>query len=374
MKPAARFASVDVSIIRQINALATTLTTNLGIGEPNLEPDPTFREMAREAATHGSWHYTANAGSITLRTQIAGAIGGIFDPRSEICVTAGTQEGLYAIAQAYIEAGDEVLTPDPGFLAYDVLVEVAGGLPVHYRLDPETWLPDPGEIASLMTSRTKAIILNSPSNPTGAVIPEAILREIADIATARGLLIVSDEVYREIHYADRPASVAGLSPNVIVVSGLSKSHGLTGLRLGWIAAERNLMTPIVRAHQYIATCASAFSQQLAEAIFRNSRWNTTWLDSMREQFGEQRQAALDAARLHLHSDLAAPGGAFYLFVPVPVCGTLALAKSLATDAAVLVIPGIAFGPGGEGFLRISYAATVEQIQTGIRRIGEYLGR
>lgn len=372
MKPAARFASVDVSIIRQINALATTLTTNLGIGEPNLEPDPTFREMAREAATHGSWHYTANAGNITLRTQIAASLDGTFDPRSEICVTAGTQEGLFAIAQAWIEAGDEVLTPDPGFLSYDVLVQLAGGSPVHYRLDPETWLPDPGAIASLTTSRTKAIILNSPSNPTGAVIPDALLREIVDIATARGLLIISDEVYREIHYAHRPASVAGMSPSVIVVSGLSKSHGMTGLRLGWIAAEESLMVPIVRAHQYIATCAPAFSQQLAEAIFRNSRWNATWLNSMREQFSAQRQAALDAARLHLHADLAAPGGAFYLFVPVPVCGTLDLAKSLATDAAVLVIPGIAFGPGGEGFLRISYAATVDEIQKGIRRIGEYL--
>ncbi|HUF16817.1 MAG TPA: pyridoxal phosphate-dependent aminotransferase [Thermoanaerobaculia bacterium] len=373
MKPASRFENVDVSIIRQINALATSLTTNLGLGEPNLEPDETFREMARAAAGAGSWQYTANAGNLGLRTRIAGSLDGTYDPRTEVCVTAGTQEGLFAIAQAYVEAGDEVLTPDPGFLSYDVLVRLAGGMPVHYRLDAETWQPDTHAIASLITERTRAIILNSPSNPTGAVIPEAVLREIVELARSRGLLVISDEVYREIHYGDRPASVAGMGTHVLVVSGLSKSHGMTGLRLGWVAAEQSLMLPILRAHQYIATCASAFSQQLAEAVFTNSRWNASWLASVREQFGQQREAALDAARLHLHSDLAPPAGAFYLFVPVPLCDTLSLAKALATDAAVLVIPGMAFGPGGEGFLRISYAASVEQIQTGIRHIGEYLG-
>lgn len=373
MKSASRFDNVDVSLIRQINALATSLTTNLGIGEPNLTPDETFREMARAAAGDGSWRYTANAGNLSLRTHIAGSLDGNFDPRSEICVTAGTQEGLFAIAQAYIEAGDEVLIPDPGFLSYEVLVRLAGGSPVPYALEPETWSPDPEAIALRITDRTKAIILNSPSNPTGAVIPAALLREIVGLAQSRGLLVISDEVYREIHYGDRPASAAGMGPNVVVVSGLSKSHGITGLRLGWIAAEQSLMLPILRAHQYIATCASAFSQQLAEAVFVNDRWNASWLAAVREQFGEQREAALHAARLYLHADLAAPDGAFYLFVPVPLCNTLALAKALATDAAVLVIPGIAFGPGGEGFLRISYAAPVEQIQTGIRRIGEYLG-
>lgn len=372
MKAAARFEEIEVSIIRQINALATPLTTNLGLGEPNLEPDDTLREMARSVAATGSWHYTANAGNLALRAQIAASLEGSFDPRTEICVTAGTQEGLFAIAQAYIEPGDEVLTPDPGFLSYDVLVRLAGGSVVHYRLDPETWHPDAASIAELITERTKAIVLNSPSNPTGSVIPEGLLREIVELARRRGVLVISDEVYREIHYGVRPASAAGMGRNVVVVSGLSKSHGMTGLRLGWIAASADLMVPILRAHQYIATCASAFSQQLAEAVLANEEWNASWLSRAREQLGAQRKAALDAARLHLHSELAAPEGAFYLFVPVPVCGTLALAKSLATDAAVLVIPGIAFGPGGEGFLRISYAASIDRIKDGVRRIGEYV--
>jgi aspartate/methionine/tyrosine aminotransferase len=147
---------------------------------------------------------------------------------------------------------------------------------------------------------------------------------------------------------------------------------MTGLRLGWVFAREALMKPVITAHQYVATCASVFSQALAEMILDDPAWNETWLAGVRAQFAMQREAALHAIRHELEAGIASPAGAFYAFAPVPSCDTIPFAKSLATDAAVLVIPGVAFGSRGEGFIRISYAAPVEQITAGIERIGRHL--
>jgi len=153
---------------------------------------------------------------------------------------------------------------------------------------------------------------------------------------------------------------------------MSKSHAMTGLRIGWIHASADLLKPVITAHQYIATCASVFSQALAEAVIDAREWNEQWLAGVREQFRAQREAALYAIEHELEVKLDPPRGAFYAFVPVPACDTVTFAKTLATDAAVLVIPGVAFGSGGEGFVRISYAAAPEAIAAGIERIGRWL--
>jgi len=353
---AQRFASIELSLIRQINALATPLSTNLGIGEPNIEPDATLRELAKRATTT-SWHYSANAGHLSLRKKLA-------DDPNEICVTAGTQEALFAIFQAYVDPGDEVLVPNPGFVSYATLARICGATPVPYDLEPPDWQIDKLPI----TPKTKLIVVNSPSNPLGSIVGEDKLREIADA----GPLVVSDEIYHEIWYDAPPASMRGMSKNVVTIDGLSKSHSMTGLRLGWIHAHPDVMKPIITAHQYIATCASVFSQALAEAIFDAKEWNAQWLDGVRQQFRAQRDAALFAVEREMEVKIPPPRGAFYLFAPSPVCDTLSFAKTLATDAAVLVIPGIAFGSNGEGFVRISYAASIEEVSTGIERIGRWL--
>jgi aspartate/methionine/tyrosine aminotransferase len=147
---------------------------------------------------------------------------------------------------------------------------------------------------------------------------------------------------------------------------------MTGLRLGWILAREEIMKPIVTAHQYITTCASVFSQALAEMILDNADWNASWLENVRAQFRTQREAALHSIEHELHAKIPPPAGAFYAFVPVPACDTVTFAKTLASDAAVLVIPGVAFGSGGEGFVRISFAASLEQIGSGIERMGRWL--
>lgn len=365
MTPAKRFENIELSLIRQINALATPLCVNLGIGEPNVEPDENLRKLAIEAAANGSWHYTPNAGTLSLRKLIAGEGG--FGP-NEVCVTAGTEEGLFSIFQAYVDPGDEVLVPNPGFLAYATLARIAGATPVTYDIEPPDWRVDVEALLKKITPKTKLIIVNSPSNPLGSVIDRDTLQAIADA----GPLVVSDEVYSEIWYDEAPPSMLGLSGNVIVVGGMSKSHAMTGLRLGWVIAAEAVMKPIITAHQYIATCASAFSQSLAEAILMRPDWNRSWLEQIRAQFGKQREKALAAIARELEVTIQPPAGAFYAFVPVPVCDTVAFAKTLATDAAVLVIPGVAFGSLGEGFVRISYAAKLDDIGYGIGQIGRGL--
>jgi len=363
--PAKRFANIELSLIRQINALATPLCVNLGIGEPNVEPDANLRKLAVEAAADGSWHYTPNPGTLSLRKLIAGDSG--FVP-NEICVTAGTEEALFSIFQAYVDPGDEVLVPNPGFLAYATLARIAGATPVTYDLEPPEWRVGAAALRKKITPKTKLIVVNSPSNPLGSVIDGETLQAIADA----GPLVVSDEVYRELWYDEPPPSMLGMSGNVIVVGGMSKSHAMTGLRLGWAMAAEAVMKPIVTAHQYIATCASSFSQSLAEAILIRPDWNRAWLEQVRAQFRKQRDAALAAIARELEVTIPPPTGAFYAFVPVPVCDTVTFAKTLATDAAVLVIPGVAFGSLGEGFVRISYAAKLDDINYGISRIGRWL--
>ncbi len=291
MKAADRFADVQLSLIRQINALATPLSVNLGIGEPNLEPDETLRAMAARAAQQ-PWQYSANAGFLSLRKKIAE--GTNVDPKSEICVTAGTEEALYALFQAFVNPGDEVLIPNPGFVSYPALTRLAGGKTVAYELQAPSWRLDPKAIEARVTKRTKMIIVNSPSNPLGAVADRAALLSVAEIAERHGCLVLSDEIYREIWYDHEPASMLGMGKNVIIANGLSKSHGMTGLRLGWLIARAELMDAIVRSHQYVATCTSVFSQSLAEEVFGNPEWNASWLERVRAQFTTQRDAALQA--------------------------------------------------------------------------------
>ncbi len=367
MRPAQRLDGIEISLIRQINALATPLSVNLGIGEPNIEPDETLREMARRA-TAAPWRYSPNAGHLSLRKKIAE--GTPYDAKTEVCVTAGTEEALYAIFQAYVNPGDEVLVPNPGFISYATVARLCGATVVPYDVEPPDWTIDVSKIR--FTKKTKLIVVNSPSNPLGSVIDAKTLDAIARAAEKHNVLVVSDEVYRELWFESPPPTMQGRSPNAIVVNGMSKSHSMTGLRMGWILCREELMKPIVTAHQYIATCASVFTQALAEMILDNAEWNASWLESVRSQLRTQRETALHSIERELDAKIPPPAGAFYAFVPIPSCDTITFCKTVASDAAVLVIPGVAFGTAGEGFVRISFAASLEQIGSGIERIGRYL--
>lgn len=370
---ARRFEGIELSLIRQIAALATSDTIDLGLGEPNLVPDATFLEMAKGAAT-ASWRYSPNAGHLPVRAAVARSLDPRLDPQSRICITAGTEEGLYAVMQAWVDDGDEVLVPDPGFVAYPTLIRLAGGQPVSYPLDGDGWTIEPANLERAITPRTKMIIVNSPSNPTGSVVSAEVLRAIVGLGEDRGILVAVDEVYRELQYDSVPPSTAGLSNAVITLGGMSKSHGMTGLRLGWVIAAEEVMTPIVRAHQYIATCASVFAQDLARRVLENRSWNERWLGAARRQMASQRDVMLRSVEQHLEVPVAVPAGAFYLLTPAPACSSVDLAKRLAAEAGVLAIPGAAFGSRGEGFLRLSYATAPELIERGVEAIGAHLRR
>jgi aspartate aminotransferase len=365
VKTADRLANLGISLIRQINALATSDTINLGIGEPNTVPDETLLDYARRAATM-PWQYSPNAGNLSLRKKLAE--GTPYDPKSEICVTSGTEEGLYAIFQAYVNPGDEVLLPNPGFLSYEAIAKICGATVREYFIEPPSWDLHADAILEKITPKTKLIVVNSPSNPLGSVVSKDVLEKIANA----GVLVVSDEVYRDIWYDEPPASMLAKSENVITIGGLSKSHAMTGLRLGWVYATEAIMRPIITSHQYIATCTPVFAQWLAELILNDREWNESWLERCRSQFRTQREAALYAIEHELGARIEPPPAAFYAFAPVPSCDTLTFCRTLATDAAVLIIPGMAFGSLGEGWVRISYAASVENIGAGLERVGRYL--
>jgi aspartate aminotransferase len=361
MKPADRLADIELSLIRQINALATPYSVNLGIGEPNVAPDARLREMAQRAAA-APWQYSANAGHLSLRRKLCE--GTAYDPKSEVCVTAGTQEGLFAVFTAYVNPGDEVLVPDPGFLSYATLAKMCGARAVPYKLEPPDWTIDVDALAKLITPRTKIIIVNTPSNPLGSVAAREVLERIA----AHGSLVVSDEVYREIWYDAPPTSMTGMGDNVIVTNGLSKSHAMTGLRLGWIFAKESLMKPILTAHQYIATCASVFSQALAEMIFDDAAWNASWLESVRAQFREQRDVAIYAIQHGSGSRSRAARGRVLRVHPRALVRHDHVREDTRDRRRGARDPGCRVRHAGQGFVRI-YAAPLEQITAGIGESG-----
>lgn len=368
-QPADRIAEVSLSLIRQMAARRRDDTIDLGLGESDVPPAEWMRESAARVARETPWTYSPNAGLEETRAAVAGYLG-CGDP-ARVCITAGSQEALYAVMQAWVGEGDEVLVPDPGFLAYPTLVRLAGALPVAYRLSAPDWAIDRDQLAAAISPRTKMIIVNTPSNPTGAVLSGDELEFIGGLAERHALLVVCDEVYRELWSGEKPRSPDAGGGQFLVVGGMSKSHSMTGLRAGWVAGDPDLLAPVIVAHQYITTCASVFAQKLMVEILTSDQ-NLGWLRAVREHLGARSAAAVAAWQRHVGTPVEPPQGAFYLFAPVPSCSTRSFAVELIEKGNVLAIPGVAFGREGEGWLRISYAAPLESIDEGIRRIARLL--
>jgi aspartate/methionine/tyrosine aminotransferase len=272
-----------------------------------------------------------------------------------------------------VDPGDEILVPDPGYPAYPVVAQLLGATPRTYPLRPErAFRLDPADVESRLSSRTRLVILCSPSNPTGAMDEEHDLEVLARLLSSRGVPWLSDEIYAGFAYERRAASISRFIPSGgLVVSGLSKDLSMTGWRIGWVVGPEAIVARITAAHQYIVTCASSVSQAAALAALGDDA------DSDREAYLEifRRRRALMAEELRRIPSLPVtmPDGAFYFFVDVRSFGSsLEIAERLLRNRRVIVIPGEAFGPGGAGFLRISYAATDDDIRTGIRALGEVL--
>jgi aspartate aminotransferase len=359
-----RVERISISGIREVFEAAGADAINLGLGQPDFAAPEHARRAAADAIMAGDADaYTENKGLYSLREAIAAKHerdqGLSVDP-DDVIVTAGGSEALHIALEAHVDAGDEVVIPDPGFVSYDALTKLAGGEPVPVPLREDLTI-DPAAVEAAITDDTAAFVVNSPGNPTGAVSSEADVREFARIADEHDVLCLSDEVYEYTvfegdHYS--PAAFAD-SDNVVVVNSASKLFSMTGWRVGWVHAAAPRVERMVRVHQYAQACATAASQYAAEAALTGP---TDLVDEMTRSFRERRDLLLDGLdRIGL--DCPTPKGAFYAMPTVPEGFVDAC-----IERGVIVVPGEAFGDGGRGSARISYATSVAELEEALDRM------
>ncbi|MDM7935078.1 MAG: pyridoxal phosphate-dependent aminotransferase [Methanothrix sp.] len=366
-----RFSSctgeIEISGIRKCFEGAGPGAINLGLGQPDFDTPVHIKRAAIEAIEAGFTGYTPNCGLPELRTALADKFqreNGISCSAEEIMVTSGASEALFLVMAALVDRGDEVLIGDPGFLSYAELAKLVGGRPVGVPLD-ECLRITPEAVAERVTERTRLIVLNSPSNPTGAVQTEEQIKGIAQIADDRDIGILSDEVYEHFIYRGEHISPGRFSDNVITVNAVSKTYAMTGWRLGYLVAKGCALDQLLKIHQYVQACASSISQKAALAAVLGPQ---DCVARMREVFRFRRDLLVEGMR-EMGLDLVVPDGAFYLFPRVGDgdATSLRLAK-----AGVIVVPGSAFGPGGREHIRISYAASRPNLEQALSRMREIL--
>ena len=370
---ARRLDGIERTLIRRIFDAAPAGSINLGLGQPDLPTPPRISLAGIDGIVTGKTGYTATAGDPAVRAAIAARYPGVASGASSVVVTTGSQEAVFASAMTLVDAGDEVLVPDPGYPAYPVVARLLGATPVTYPLRPErAFRLDPEDVVSRVTPRTRLVILCSPSNPTGAMDLDSDLEVLARALASRGIPWLSDEIYAGFAY-ERPApSISRFAPSGgLVVSGLSKDLSMTGWRIGWVVGPEAVVARITAAHQYLVTCASSVSQ--AAALVALGAEAEADRDAYLAIFRRRRALMAEELRRIPRLPVVMPDGAFYFFLDVRGFGdSLGLAERLLRDRRVIVIPGEAFGPGGAGFLRVSYAAQDDDIRAGVLALGEEL--
>jgi len=372
-RAARRMEGIDRTLIRRIFDGAPAGSINLGLGQPDL-PTPSRISLAGiDGIVHGKTGYTSTAGDPAVRAAVAKRYPGVADGAANVVVTIGSQEAVFASVMTLVDPGDEVLLPDPGYPAYPVVATLLGATPVSYPLRPErAFRIDPTDVVSRLTERTRLVVLCSPSNPTGAMDFEEDLETLAGVLAGRGIPWLSDEIYAGFAYDRRAPSISRFAPaGGLVVSGLSKDLSMTGWRIGWVVGPEAIIARITAAHQYVVTCASSVSQAAALAAL-GADAEADRADYL-AIFRRRRALMADELRRIPQLPVTMPDGAFYFFVDVRAFGSsIAIAERVLRERRVIVIPGEAFGPGGAGFLRISYAATDDHIRRGIEALGAEL--
>ncbi|HEV2765779.1 MAG TPA: aminotransferase class I/II-fold pyridoxal phosphate-dependent enzyme [Pyrinomonadaceae bacterium] len=374
-EPARRLRGIQKSMIRQLFDRAPAGSVNLGLGEPDLPTPEVIRRAAARVVNEEQNGYTAQAGLPTLRALVANEYPHLQLTPEQAFITAGSQEALYLALLTLVDEGDEVLLPDPGFVAYPTITRMAGGRPAFYKLPAAGGFRfDDAGFRRALTPRTKVVVCVSPSNPTGRVLSREDLSAMADALRGTGVYVVSDEIYRNLYYTDeRPASVSEFyTERTVVLGGLSKAMSMTGWRLGWLCGAADVVRSALVLHGYVTTCASTVSQKAALAAWTPEARRAA--EEMRLTFRARRDHLL--ALLGSETDLraVAPDGAFYTMVDVSEYGdSLSVAERLLAHG-VVTVPGAAFGPEGEGFLRLSFCADLPALAEGVRRIKEGLGK
>ncbi len=351
-------------------------------GEPDFNTPQAITDRTIEALRAHLTHYSSNRGALQLRQAIAQKLkdtaGLDYDAGQEIVVTLGGQEAICASMLAFIDPGDEVIIVTPAFMSYRNLVAMAGGVPIFVPARPERgYQPDPEELRSKVTARTKMIVLNNPCNPTGAVWDEAVLEKIAEIARERDLLVFSDEIYDQILYdgvrCRSIASFEAMKERTLVVNGFSKTYAMTGWRLGYLATSAELLAPIMKVHQYNVSCLPTFIQQgVAEAMLAPQC--LAEVNAMVAAFQRKRDLIVAGLQPIKQLSFLPPRGAFYLWIDVSATGLdgVQFSQRLLEEHFVATVAGVAFADDAEDFIRISFATSEEAIALGVQRIAQFV--
>lgn len=365
MQPSKRVKDISLSGIRKMFELVGEDSINLGLGEPDFDTPLHIREAAKKALDEGFTHYTVNKGIIELREAISSKLEAdnrIHVTPDDIIVTVGASEGLLIALSALVDVGDEVLIPDPGFVSYDAAVKLAGGKSISVRLtDEEEFRMTPEKIQEYISSKTKAVIINSPSNPTGCVMTKEDIRGVAEIADDHGILVISDEIYEKIIYDEKHYSPGAYTDNSITINGFSKAYAMTGFRIGYVASGPEITEEMLKVHQYSTACASSISQKAALAALEGPQDS---IDSMVKEFRRRRDLIM--RRLTgMGISCVKPEGAFYVFPRVKFPEVF-VANALKKD--VILVPGISCGIYGEDHVRLSYATSYEEIEKAMDKL------
>ena len=368
--------------IRRFFDLAASMegVISLGVGEPDFITPWSVREACILSLEQGYTSYTANAGLWELRKEISDYLARrfhvLYDPADEIIVTVGASQALDVSLRAIINPGDEVIVVEPSFVSYAPLVALAGGVPIPIQTSgKQQFKLQPEQIEQVVTPKTKALIICSPNNPTGTVLHAEELAQIARIVAKHDLLVISDEIYADLCYDEQytgfPA-IAHMRERTILINGFSKGFAMTGWRLGFLAAPKTLATAILKIHQYTMMCAPTMAQYAAIEALKNGAAD---VEQMKKSYRQRRNffvQSLNEIGLSCHM----PGGAFYAFPSIQSTGMTSeqFAERLLLEEKVAVVPGHVFGASGEGYIRCSYASSLEQLQEAIRRMKRFLGR
>ncbi len=353
---------------------------SLGVGEPDFDTPWHIREEGIFSLEKGRTFYTSNAGLMELRKAIAGYLERKlklhYDPVHEILVTVGGSEGIDLALRAMLNAGDEVILPEPCYVSYLPCIELADGVPVTIELKEENAFKlTPEELRAAITDKTKILILPFPNNPTGAIMTKEELEPIADIVKEHDLFVISDEIYSELTYQGEHCSIAsfpGMQERIIVINGFSKAFAMTGWRLGYTAGPQLILEQMTKIHQFAIMAAPTTSQYAAVEAMNNGDDD---VDLMRKSYNQRRRFVLQKFK-DMGLSCFEPEGAFYTFPCIKEFGMSSdeFASRFLKEEKVAVVPGTAFGDCGEGFLRISYAYSIEELKEALGRLERFVNR
>ncbi len=351
---------------------------SLGVGEPDFKTPWLIRKQAIDVLEMGKTCYTANSGLIELRKEISKyferTIDTHYDPEHEVIVTVGGSEGIDLCIRSMVEPGDEVLVVEPSFVCYSPIVEICGGKPIGIQTKVENeFRLTAQELRENISDKTKLLILPFPNNPTGAIMRREDLESIAQVLKDTNIIVLSDEIYSELTYSGKHVSFAqieGMRERTVVINGFSKSFAMTGWRLGFVGGPEPIVSQLLKLHQYAIMCSPTVSQYAAVTALQSC---TGDIEKMKNEYDMRRRYVVDAFN-KLGLDCFTPQGAFYVFPCIKSTGlsSAEFCEKLIFRKKVAVVPGDAFGSCGEGFVRVSYAYSINHLREAVKRIGEFL--